>query len=135
MTPEEARRAALIELGGVEAVKEQVRDVRAGAFLDAFARDVRYAARLLARNPLFAITAALSLAIGIGANTTIFSIANGLMFRAPAGVAEPHRLVDIDRSRRAASTSRRSNTTRSSRFAAAPSPSRTSTPISPWRKP
>jgi predicted permease len=99
MTPEEARRAALIELGGIEAVKDGVRDVRAGAFLDAFARDVRYAVRLLARNPLFALTAALSLAIGIGANTTIFTIANGLMFREPAGVAEPHRLIDIDRTR------------------------------------
>jgi predicted permease len=100
MTAEEARRAAAIELGGIEAVKDGVRDVRAGAFLDTFARDVRYAARLLARNPLFALTAALSLAIGIGANTTIFTIANGLMFRAPTGVAEPDRLVDIDRSRR-----------------------------------
>jgi predicted permease len=99
MTPAEAHRAAAIELGGIEAVKDQVRDVRAGAFLDTFARDVRYAARLLARNPLFALTAALSLAIGIGANTTIFTIANGLMFRAPVGVAEPHRLVDIDRTR------------------------------------
>jgi predicted permease len=100
MTPEEARRAAMIELGGIEAVKDQVRDVRAGAFLDTFAQDLRYAVRLLARNPLFALTAALSLAIGIGANTTIFTVANGLLFRAPTGVAEPHRLVDIDRTRR-----------------------------------
>ena len=99
MTPEEARRAAAIELGGLEAVKDDVRDVRAGAFLDTLARDTRYAARLLARNPLFALTAALSLAIGIGANTTIFTIANGLLFRAPVGVVEPHRLVDIDRTR------------------------------------
>ena len=99
MTPEEARRAAMIELGGIEVVKDQVRDVRAGAFLDTFAQDVRYAVRLLARNPLFALTAALSLAIGIGANTTIFTIANGLLFRAPTAVAEPHRLVDIDRAR------------------------------------
>jgi predicted permease len=99
MTPEQAHRAALIELGGIEAVKDGVRDVRTGAFLDTFARDVRYAARLLARNPLFAITAALSLAIGIGANTTIFTIANGLLFRAPTAVVEPHRLVDINRAR------------------------------------
>src|SRR5687768_1620059 len=79
MTAADAHRAAAIELGGIEAVKDHVRDVRAGAFLDTFARDVRYAARLLGRNPLFALAAALSVAIGIGANTTIFTIANGLM--------------------------------------------------------
>lgn len=60
--------------------------------------DVRFALRLLRRNPLFALTAALSLAVGIGANTTIFSIANALLFRPPAGVADAHRLVDIGRS-------------------------------------
>src|SRR6266850_2343509 len=66
--------------------------------LDGIAQDIRYAARLLRRNPLFALTAALSLAIGIGANTTIFTIANALLFKPPAGVVEPHRLVDVGRS-------------------------------------
>ena len=61
-------------------------------------QDLRYAARLLRRNPLFALTAALSLAIGIGANTAIFTIANALLFRPPAGVAAPGRLVDVGRS-------------------------------------
>jgi predicted permease len=60
--------------------------------------DVRYALRLLRRNPIFALTAAVSLAIGIGANTTIFTIANALLLRTPPGVAEPGRLVDIGRS-------------------------------------
>src|SRR5262245_28239952 len=68
-------------------------------WLDDLARDLRYAARLLRRAPVFAITAALSAAIGLGANTTIFSIANALLFRPPAGVAKPDRLVDIGRSR------------------------------------
>jgi predicted permease len=66
--------------------------------LDSWLQDVRYAARLLRRNPLFALTATLSLAIGIGANTTIFTIANALLFKAPAGVVEPGRVVDVGRS-------------------------------------
>src|SRR6188508_2410810 len=65
---------------------------------DSWLQDVRYAARLLRRNPIFTATAALSLAIGIGANTTIFTIANALLFKPPAGVTEPNRLVDVGRS-------------------------------------
>jgi predicted permease len=91
----EARRAAALELGGVEAVKERVRDVRAGARFDVLRQDLRYALRLIRRNPVFALTASLSLAIGIGATTTIFSIANGLLLRVPGGVAEPDRVVEI----------------------------------------
>ena len=66
--------------------------------LDGCLQDVRYAVRGLRRNPLFTLTAALSLAIGIGANTTIFSIANALLFKPPSGVVEASRLVDIGRS-------------------------------------
>lgn len=106
MRPEAARRAATLDLGHVEAVKEQVRDIRAGAAADAFFQDVRYGARLLRRNPSFAVTAALSLAIGIGANTTVFTIANALLFRAPAGVREPDRLVDIFRAEEGRTLSR-----------------------------
>ncbi|MGB7218788.1 MAG: ABC transporter permease [Vicinamibacterales bacterium] len=98
MRPEDARRAAMLEIGGVEAVKEQVRDVKAGALVETLLQDVRYAARLLRRNPLFTLTAALSLTIGIGANTTVFTVANALLFRDPPGVADPGRLVDIGRS-------------------------------------
>lgn len=60
--------------------------------------DIRFALRLLRRNPLFALTAIVSLAIGIGANTTIFTIANALLFRAPAGVVNADHVVDIGRS-------------------------------------
>jgi len=67
-------------------------------FMDSLLQDLRFAFRLLRRNPLFTLTAALSLAIGIGANTTIFSIANALLFKVPAGVADPDRVVDIGRS-------------------------------------
>jgi predicted permease len=65
---------------------------------DSWLQDVRYAVRLLRRNPLFALTAVLSLAIGIGANTTIFTIANALLFKPPLGVADASRLVDVGRS-------------------------------------
>ena len=58
-------------------------------------QDARYAARLLWRNPLFALTAALVLSIGIGATTTIFTVANGLLLRGPAGATEPERLADL----------------------------------------
>jgi hypothetical protein len=66
--------------------------------LDSWLQDVRYATRLLRRNPLFSLTAAASLAIGFGANTTIFTIANAMLFKPPAGVVEPGRLVDVGRS-------------------------------------
>ena len=58
-------------------------------------QDVRYAIRLLRRSPLFTLTASLSIAIGIGAPTTIFTLANALLLRDPVGVADPGRLVDV----------------------------------------
>jgi len=66
--------------------------------LDLWLQDVRYAVRLLRRAPLFVVTATLSLAIGIGANTTIFTVASALLFRTPTGVVEPGRIVDVGRS-------------------------------------
>jgi predicted permease len=96
MNGDEARRAAAIDLR-VESVKEQVRDVRAGSSVEALLQDLRYAARLLRRNPLFTLTAALSLSIGIGATTTVFTIANGLLLTVPQGVSDPSSLVDISR--------------------------------------
>lgn len=94
MPPDAARRAATIELGHVHIVKQHVRDARAGAFWDTLVQDVRYGARQLGRNPLFTATAMLSLAIGVGANTTIFSLLNALMLR-DLRVANPHELVEF----------------------------------------
>ena len=97
MTGEDARAAARRTFRGVEQAKELHRDARSFRWLDDVRQDLPYAARLLRRNPVFALTAALSLAVGIGANTTIFTIANALLLRAPAGVSESDRLLDIFR--------------------------------------
>lgn len=66
--------------------------------MDSLLKDLRYSLRLLGRSPLFTVTAVLSLAIGIGANTTIFTIVNAMLYRTPPGAADPARLIDIGRS-------------------------------------
>lgn len=80
-TPEQARRAATLELGRVHSVTQQVREQRSGATLDAIVKDLRHAARMLRANPGFTAVVVLSLGIGIGANSAIFSVANALMLR------------------------------------------------------
>lgn len=81
MPASEARRTALAGLGGVEQVKQAVRDGRAGAGVEMLWQDARYGLRQLARNPGFTVTVVLTLALSIGANTAIFSIVNALMLK------------------------------------------------------
>ena len=77
----EARRTALADFGGIEQVKQAVRDRRAGTGVELLWQDLRYGSRQLLRNPGFTVTVILTLALSIGANAAIFSIVNALMLK------------------------------------------------------
>ncbi len=91
----EARRQATLELGGIAQVREEVRDVWLARWLRDFVYDLRLAARSIARNPSFSVTAVLSLALGIGATTAIYSLVDQVVLHG-LPVRQPERLVLID---------------------------------------
>ncbi len=94
MSRDEARRKALTRFGGVESTKEQTRDEFRPAFLDDFSRDLRYGVRLLFRSKVFSIVAILTLGLGIGAATAVFSVVNGVLLR-PLPYPDPDRIVRL----------------------------------------
>src|SRR6266536_1354548 len=94
MTPEEARRQALIRLGGVEQVRQAVRDRRGLPPLEGLGRDLRYAARILLRTPGFTVVAILVMAIGIGASVSLFTVIHSVLL-SPLPFPHQDRLVAI----------------------------------------
>ena len=95
LTPAEARRQALIRLGGAEQTRQAVRERRSLQWIESLMQDIRFGLRMLYRNPAYTIIAVLTLALGIGANSAVFTVAQAALLRSwPA--REPERLVKLN---------------------------------------
>src|SRR6185503_20995263 len=94
MSPQEAKRVAVMKLGGVDQTKEAYRDRATIPFLEGVVQDLRFTVRQLRRNFAVTVAAVLTLAVAIGANTAIFSVVNGVLFR-PLPYPNSDRVVNI----------------------------------------
>jgi predicted permease len=99
LSPEEARRQASLEFGGFEGYKEKCREAGGWMLLSDLRADMTYGLRRLRRSPGFAVAAILSLALGVGANTLVFSVVNSLLLR-PLPVGRPQELFFLEADRR-----------------------------------